>query len=114
MNKVIILGVMAKEPEYKTLPSGSTFCKFVVRDYHKNKQGETEFDYFNCKAFGKTADFVGKFFTKDKPIAVVGKEITERWEQDGQKRYAQTVMVSDAEFVPGSVSDSSESEVDFR
>lgn len=98
MNKITIIGRLAKEPEYKTLQSGSTFCKLVVVDNHKDRDGNEVPDYFSCKAFGKTADFIGKYFTKGQKIVVFGKEVTESWERDGAKHYQQTVMISEVEF----------------
>lgn len=98
MNKIIILGRLAKDPDYKTLQSGSTFCKLVVVDNHKDRDGNEVPDYFSCKAFGKTADFIGKYFTKGQKIVVFGKEVTESWEKDGVKHYQQTVIISEVEF----------------
>ena len=97
MNKITIIGRLAKEPEYKTLQSGSTFCKFIVADNHKDKDGNEVADYFSCKSFGKSADFVGKYLTKGQKVAVFGRQITETWEKDGVKQYSQVVIVSEVE-----------------
>lgn len=97
MNKITIIGRLAKDPDYKTLQSGSTFCKLVVVDNHKDRDGNEVPDYFSCKAFGKSADFVGKYLTKGQKVAVFGRQITETWEKDGVKQYAQVVIVSEVE-----------------
>ena len=66
MNNVILMGNLCADPELRTTQSGKPAAKFrlaVRRGYH-NAQGEYESDFLSCVAFGNTADFIGKYFTK--------------------------------------------------
>ena len=76
MNKVIEIGRNTKEPELKFLAgNGTAICKFSIavdRDYSKDKD-KKEVDFFNCVAFGKTAEYVANYARKGKLIAVDGR-----------------------------------------
>lgn len=101
MNIVIIQGRMTKDAETKTLSSGSTITAFTVAVDRGGKSKET--DFIDCKAWGKTGEFVSSYFTKGKPISVMGKIQTRTWEaQDGTKRKAVEVLADSVDFVVGS------------
>lgn len=51
-------------------------------------------------AWNQTGEFVNKYFTKGKKIALVGSIQTRNYDaQDGTKRYVTEVLVSEVEFV---------------
>ena len=63
MNKAIICGRMAKDPYTKTAQFGQTYTRFPVAVDHPVKQGEErKADFLNCVAWGKTAEFIDKYF----------------------------------------------------
>ena len=49
-------------------------------------------------AWNKTGEFVGKYFTKGKPIALEGNIKTGSYEKDGVKHFTTDVWVDKAEF----------------
>ena len=101
MNIVILTGRMTKDAETKTLSTGSTITSFTLAVDRGGKSKET--DFIDCKAWGKTGDFVSQYFSKGKPITVVGKIQTRTYEaQDGSKRKVVDVLVASVEFVIGS------------
>lgn len=101
MNIVILTGRMTKDAETKTLSTGSTITSFTLAVDRGGKSKET--DFIECKAWGKTGDFVSQYFSKGKPITVVGKIQTRTYEaQDGSKRKVVDVLVDSVEFVIGS------------
>lgn len=101
MNIVILTGRMTKDAETKTLSTGSTITSFTLAVDRGGKSKET--DFIDCKAWGKTGDFVSQYFSKGKPITVVGKIQTRTYEaQDGSKRKVVDVLVDSVEFVIGS------------
>ena len=60
MNKFILKGYIGN------IESGKTYTKISIattRSY-KNDKGEYETDWFNAVAFGSTADFISKYFSK--------------------------------------------------
>ena len=101
MNKVILVGRLARDPELKTTQSGVSVCSFTVAcDRRYQKEGEErQADFINCVAWRGTADFVAKYFTKGTRIALDGSIQTRSWDDDeGNRRYVTEVIVDHAEF----------------
>ncbi len=100
MNKVILMGRLTRDPELRTTPNGVSVCSFTiaVNRRFKNAEGSYDADFINCVAWRQTGEFVSRYFTKGRMIAVVGSLQTRTYEKDGQKRYATEVQVDEAHF----------------
>ena len=100
INKAIIGGRLTKEPEHTVTPGGIDVTKFTVAiDRRFQKQGEEkQTDFLNVVAFGKTAQFVSKYFTKGSSIIVVGSIQSRSYEKDGQKRYVTEIIAEEVNF----------------
>lgn len=73
MNLIAISGRLTRDVEMKTLPSGQLVGKFgVAVDGAKDKNGNRHTDFFNCQAWGGTADTLAKYLHKGDPIEIVG------------------------------------------
>ena len=97
LNKVILMGNLTKDPEYKTTPSGvgvTTFSIAVGRRFAKQGD-EVTADFFNVVAWRNTAEFVSKYFNKGRAIVVVGSLQNRSWtdQASGQKRYVTEVAL---------------------
>ena len=110
MNKTVLSGRMVKDPEITSSSTGTTFARFSIAVNRKFKRdGEPDADFFNCSAFGKTAEFIEKFFKKGSRIEVSGRlENNNYTNKEGKKIYDVRVMVEEAEF--GDSKGSSQSE----
>lgn len=103
MNKVILLGRLAREPEvrYTQTAEPLAVCSFTVavnRPYSKDK--EQSADFINCVCFGKRGENIGQYFRKGNRIAISGRIQTRNYtDQQGNKRYVTEVVVEDFEFV---------------
>ncbi|MBR2554297.1 MAG: single-stranded DNA-binding protein [Aeriscardovia sp.] len=99
MNKVILIGRLTKDPAMNTT-SNTTVCKFnVAIDRAYKKDGEQSADFISCVAFGKTAEFIGKYFTKGSKIVIEGEWRTGSYtNKDGQKVYTNDCVVNRVEF----------------
>lgn len=101
LNKVILMGNLTADPEFKTTPSGvpvTTFSIAVGRRFAKESD-EVKADFFNIIAWRQTAEFVSKFFNKGKSIVVVGSIQNRTYTtQDGQKRYITEIMADECTF----------------
>ena len=100
MNKVMLIGRLVRDPDVKTSQSGVVVARYTLAvDRRFKKDGEQTADFIGCIAFGKTAEFAGKYFTKGIKIAVVGRIQTGSYEnKDGQKVYTTDVVVEENEF----------------
>lgn len=103
MNKVQLTGRLTRNPEIRYSQSAEPVAvtRFGVAVNRKfKKDGEQDADFINCVTFGKTAEFISKYFTKGKMIGIVGSIVTNSWTDDkGQKRYSIEVKVEEAEFL---------------
>lgn len=101
MNSVQLIGRLTRDPEVRYTDGGSTIARFSVAVDRRFKQegGETA-DFINCIAFGKTAEFIEKYFSKGKKIALNGRIQTGSYtNKDGVKVYTTDVVAESVEFV---------------
>ena len=104
LNKVILMGNLTADPEYKTTPSGVAVTTFKIAVGRRfAKQGdEVTADFFNIVAWRNTAEFVSKYFSKGKAIVVVGALQNRSWtDNEGQKRYITEVIADECYFAGG-------------
>lgn len=103
-NRAMFIGYLARDPEVKYLPSGNAVANFSIgvnrtwKDPKTNEKKE-ECSFFNCTAWGKTAENIGKYLTKGKPVFIEGHLRQETWEKDGEKRSAVKVVVDTINFL---------------
>ena len=113
LNKVILMGNLVADPEYKTTPNGVGVTSFRIAVGRRfAKQGdEVTADFFNIVAWRNTAEFVSKYFNKGRAIVVVGSLQNRSWtHQNGQKRYITEVVADECYFAGNSGSGNGQSE----
>ena len=102
MNKVILLGRLARDPEtrYGGANDSMAVCRYTLAvDKKFKKGGEATADFINCISFGKIAEFAEKYFTKGLRVAVSGRIQTGSYtNRDGQKIYTTDVVVEEHEI----------------
>lgn len=97
MNIITLKGRLSSEPEQKDA-SGTSVTKFSVAINRRFSKDGTA-DFFNCVAFGKTADFIKKYFNKGQEIVLSGRIENDRYEdKNGAKRDWWCVKVSEVDF----------------
>ena len=100
MNKVILIGNLANDPEAFTTQSGisrSTFRLAVQRRY-ANAQGVREADFLTIVAWRNTADFCNRYLTKGRKIAVEGSIMVRSYDgQDGQRHWVTEIIADSVE-----------------
>jgi single-strand DNA-binding protein len=95
MNKVILIGRLTRDPELRYTTSEVAIAEFslAVDRRFKNSQGEKVADFFRCKAFKQTAEFVNNYIKKGNLVAVEGRvEIDQVVGQDGVKQYYTNIV----------------------
>ena len=102
LNKVILGGRVASEPEQKQTPSGAsvvTYSMAVGRRFAPEGQ-ERETDFFRVTAWQSTADFIARYFHKGDAICITGRIQNRSWtDQSGQKHYITEIVAEEANFV---------------
>ncbi len=105
LNKVFLIGNLTRDPELKTLPSGTAVVSFGVatnrvwNDQKGEKKEDTQFH--NVVSFGRQAEVINQYMKKGSMIFVEGRIQTRSWDaQDGSKRYATEIVAERIQFGP--------------
>ena len=108
MNKVILIGRLARDPELKYTASNTAVCQFTVAvDRRFKSENQPNADFIPVVAWRQTAEFVSKYFFKGSRIAVTGQIQIRSWDDaEGKKRFATEVIADDVEFVESKRQDS--------
>ena len=107
MNKVIIIGRLTADPEFRQTQSGIVSCRFTVavdRRFADKNTGERQADFISCTAWRQTAEFVSRYFNKGKMIALEGSLRTGKYQDKNHSdvtHYTTEVYVDNVEFVGG-------------
>lgn len=106
MNKVIICGRLARDPEvrYTTGENSMAIARYTlaVERIGKKKEGEQSSDFISCVAFRKAGEFAEKYFRKGLRVLVSGRIQTGSYtNKNGQKVYTTDVIVEEQEFADG-------------
>ncbi|MCH5213061.1 MAG: single-stranded DNA-binding protein [Oscillospiraceae bacterium] len=99
MNSVVLTGRLTRDPELRTVPSGNQVASFdIAVDRRFAKEGQQKTDFIPCQAWGKTAEFICRWFSKGKMICISGRLQMTQTEKDGNKRTYFNVVADNAEF----------------
>lgn len=112
INKALIYGNLTRDPELKSLPSGSQVCEFAVATNRvwKDKNGvkQESVDYHNIVVFGRQAELVKQYLNKGAGVFLEGRIQTRSWDaKDGTKRYRTEIVADRIQFGPKSGASSS-------
>ena len=101
LNKAILMGRLVADPELRRTPNNNSVTSFTLavnRSYVR--QGEQpQTDFLDIVAWGKTAEFVSRYFVKGQLVAVAGRIQTRTWEdKQGNKRKSVEVVAEEVHF----------------
>jgi single-strand DNA-binding protein len=96
INKTICTGRLTKDPELKTLSSGTNVCQLRLAVDGMGRGREV--GYINVSVFGNSAEAAAKYLTKGWLVAVDGRLEYGEWDSDGTKRHDYSV-VGNVEFL---------------
>ena len=103
LNKVILMGRLCADPDFRQTPSGVPVCRIRVavdRRFANKQTGEREADFISVTCWRQQAEFVSRYFRKGSSICVVGQIQTRTWtDNQNQKRYATEVVADEVMFV---------------
>ena len=102
MNNVTLMGRVVRDVEVRysqsTEPVAVTRFNIAVPRRYK-KENEANADFINCIAFGKTAEFIGKYFFKGNLIAIIGEIRNNNYtDKNGNKHYSTDILVHQVNF----------------
>jgi single-strand DNA-binding protein len=104
-NKVILMGNLTRDPELRYTPKGTAIAKIglAVNRVWTNEAGEKkeEVTFVDVDIFGRTAENVGQYMRKGRPILVEGRLKLDQWDdkQTGQKKSKLGVVAETVQFL---------------
>lgn len=106
LNKVYLYGNLTRDPEMKSLPSGSKVTQFslatnrVYKDQAGARQEQTE--YHNIVVFGRQAETSAQYLKKGQGVMIEGRIQTRSWDDKttGEKKYRTEIVADAVQFGP--------------
>lgn len=102
LNKVILMGRLTRDPEFRQTTSGVAMCRFSVacdRRIANKETGERQADFIDCIAWRQSAEFISRYFTKGSMIIVEGTLQNNNYtDNNGVKHYAMNVVCENVSF----------------
>ena len=101
------MGRLTADPELRQTQSGVASCRFTVavnRKFADKNTGERQADFITCVAWRQTAEFVSRYFSKGKMIAVEGELRNNNYQDRNHPdvtHYNTEVLVDNVEFTGG-------------
>jgi len=107
VNKVILIGNLGKDPETKSLPSGSavTNIRVATAEGWKDKQtGEQKehTEWHNVVFFDRLAEIAGQYLKKGSQVYIEGTLRTRKWtDKEGKDRYTTEIKANEMQMLGG-------------
>lgn len=99
MNYVAMMGRLTADPN-TGIKDETSYARFrIAVDRQFKKEGQPDADFFNCVAFGKRAENIGKYFSKGTKVIIQGRlQNNDYVNKDGVKIQDNNIMVDNIEF----------------
>ena len=103
-NRVILVGNLTRDPEFKQLPSGQAVCRLGLATNRTFKNRQTgaatqEVCFIDVDVWGSQGENCHKYLQKGRSVLVEGRLKLDSWEQDGQKRSRHSVVADRVTFL---------------
>ena len=105
INKVILIGNLGKDPETKSLPSGSAVCNVTVAttENWKDKQSgekKEQTEWHRVVFFDRLAEIAGQYLKKGSKVYIEGSLRTRKWQdKSGNDRYTTEIRANDMQML---------------
>ena len=102
VNKVILVGNVGRDAEFKATQSGQNLAKFSLATTDrrfKDENGNPRTEWHNIVAWGKLAEICDRYVTKGKLLYIEGQIRTRTYEQDGQKKWFTEIHADQMEML---------------
>jgi single stranded DNA-binding protein len=87
MNKVLLTGRLTRDPELRSLASGSNVATFAVATNEFRGNGKERAEYHNVVVWDRLAQVCGQYLGKGQQVAIEGRLQTRQWDDDHGRRH---------------------------
>jgi len=102
MNKVILLGRLARDPEIRYSQGNEPVCvaRYTLAVTRRFKrEGEPDADFIYCVSFGKQGEFVERYIKKGMQVSLCGRiQVREYTDNTGQRKWSTEVVAEELQF----------------
>ena len=115
INRVVLVGRLARDPELRTTNSGTSICSFTVGVDKRSKNPDEAPNWIPCVAFQNTADLMTKSLRKGSLVGIEGRLNQRTYDRkDGTKAYVLEVLCDSIQFLEPKSKNASLEEVVFE
>jgi single-strand DNA-binding protein len=106
MNRVMLIGRLGKDPEFRYTPAGTALAKFTLATDRRKRNGEEQPpDWHRITVWNKLAEICAQYLSKGKQVMIEGRIEYGSYEKDGVKHYTTDIIADNLEML-GSRGDS--------
>jgi single-strand DNA-binding protein len=105
INRVVLTGNLTRDPELRSLPSGTSVCNLRVACNTRRKDASGEWvdkpNYFDVTVWGAQGENCAQYLSKGRPVAVDGRLEWREWEEKetGKKRQSVDIIADSVQFL---------------
>jgi single-strand DNA-binding protein len=104
VNRVVLVGRLTRDPELRSLPSGTSVASLRIACNSSRKDADGEYqerpNFFDVSVFGTTAENVEQYQHKGSRVAIDGRLEWREWETtEQQKRQAVSIVADVVQFL---------------
>lgn len=90
LNRITLIGRLTRDPDLRTTNTGKNVAEFSIavnKRFKPRDSNEPDADFFRCKAWSQTADYVSNYLTKGRLVVVDGRMESRKYvDKEGQNR----------------------------
>ena len=106
VNKVILVGRLAQDPEMRYTPDGTAVANFSIatsEEWKDRDSGEKRerTEWHRIVAWRRLGEICGEYLSKGRQVYVEGRLQTRSWEKDGVTRYTTEIIATTVQFLGG-------------
>lgn len=107
-NRIVLVGNLTRDPEYKQLPSGQAVCRLGLATNRQFKNRQTgqlvqEVCYIDIDVWGAQAESCNQYLQKGRAVLIEGRLKFDTWEDpSGQNRSKHSVVADRVVFLSSS------------
>jgi single-strand DNA-binding protein len=104
INRVVLVGRLTRDPELRSLPSGTSVCSMRIACNSSRRDANGELaerpNYFDVSVYGPSGESVGHYMRRGSRVAIDGRLEWREWETDEQhKRQAVSIVADTVQFL---------------
>ena len=100
MNRVMLIGRLGRDPEFRYTPAGVAMAKFSLATNRRRRNGEEQPpDWHRITVWSKLAEICAQHLTKGRQVMIEGRIEYGSYDKDGVKHYTTDIIAENLEML---------------